>query len=183
MGSLLTRAEGYSRDGICTQIDVDEPLVQAYVNIPNQSGNVSLVVAKDGTAYTATNQTTVSMLIPFVAGAVPIGRAFRFTCGGTIAGANAAKSVTWRTDTTDALTLTTALGAVGGWIATFYIYFPTVASQRIVGILAVDAVANIGSRATAAVNFATAHSMGMTIVSGNASDTVTQDWAVCELLP
>jgi hypothetical protein len=147
-------------------------------------------VTVDSTSHTATNQTTDGTSISIPAGMFAAGKTLRITAGGTITGANAVKSVILYVDDAAIVTLTSTAAAAGNWRAVFEVgEYTDLAHQRCMGTLIAGAATGATAAdvkvgyATDTTDFASAKTIKLQVVSGNAGDTIVQQYGVVEWLP
>jgi hypothetical protein len=144
----------------------------------------SYVIKSDSTTYTATNTTTDGISVTVLPWTMTPGKSLRITVSGNITGANAAKSVKLYLDDAAIVTLTTASGTTGNYVAQFIVMSTGAATQNLNGWLASNSVAPLVVIATDTTAWNTApRVVKVQLTSGNAGDSVTATTQIVELLP
>jgi hypothetical protein len=136
----------------------------------------------DATTHTATNTTTDGTSITMPAGTFAAGRSVKFTCGGTLTGTNAGKSVILYVDDAAIITHSIASASTGDWVATFVVTeYTDLAHQKVIGSISTGNEADSKSDyAVDTTDFADEQVIKTQVVSANASDTITQEYCLVE---
>jgi hypothetical protein len=174
--------EGSVVDAYELTLTPDNPTADRTIIMPDYAGAIPIVIAQ---GYTQTSHSEASAAdvtgssLTLADGWFTEGKTLKYTLGGTVTGANGTISVILYVESAAAMTLTSANGAAGDWVAEFTIVATGAATQRITGILRAEAGAEvIVDYAAGSVNTATAGTIPVKaqVALAHADDTITAEY-------